>query len=143
MLKKLFNKSKPEEANPAPGTPPPTESRLDTTHAHVDMVGNVLLAKIKPETVSDRESRVLIDELAAALDGTPHRLVVDLSAVEILTSSGIGMLVQLHKATTGAGGKFAVCGLSDDLLDLLKLTRMDRLFTISTDEAAALAAAGK
>lgn len=137
MFKKLFDKSRPE------GNDSPRETRSDTTFLTIEKAGSILIARVKPETVSEREAKIITDELIPALDGTSHRLVVDLSRVEILTSPGIGALVQLHKVTASKAGAFAVFGLSNDLAGLMKLTRMDRLFAIAATEDQAIDAVKK
>ena len=63
--------------------------------------------------------------------------MIDFAMVQILTSAGIGTLVTLHKRMHESGGGIAIYNLSDEIEQLLKLTRMDRLFPISTDRAAA------
>ena len=70
-----------------------------------------------------------------------RRLVVDLSGVEFLDSSGLGALVSILKAM-GAQGSLAVCGAHGSVLNLFKLTRMDKVFALHADRAAALAQMG-
>ncbi len=58
-----------------------------------------------------------------------RRLVVDLTGVDFLDSSGLGALVSILKAL-GAQGEMAVCGAKGSVLSLFKLTRMDKVFPI-------------
>ncbi|MEJ7928849.1 STAS domain-containing protein [Ramlibacter sp. AN1015] len=67
-----------------------------------------------------------------------RRLIVDLSAVEFVDSSGLGALVSILKAL-GARGEMAVYGARGSVVALFKLTRMDRVFDILPDRQAALA----
>ncbi|NEX63928.1 STAS domain-containing protein [Noviherbaspirillum sp. 17J57-3] len=57
-------------------------------------------------------------------------LVLNLDAVQFMDSSGLGAVVSVLKAL-GSRGKLAVCNANGALLSLFKLTRMDKVFTIS------------
>lgn len=76
---------------------------------------------------------------AAAGDAAP-RVVVDLSAVQFLDSSGLGALVAVMKLI-GAARRLELAGLSANVDRVFRLTRMDRVFPLHADLAAALAGA--
>lgn len=78
----------------------------------------------------------VIDALAVGR----QRLVVDLSAIEMVDSSGLGALINAHKSV-GSGGRLVVCGASPKVLALFKLTRLDKVFTLSATLPEARAAA--
>lgn len=71
-----------------------------------------------------------------------RRLVLDLGGVEFIDSSGLGAIVGVLKNLAGSGS-LVVCNVKGPVLNLFRLTRMDRVFTIvdGTDEAVARAAA--
>jgi anti-sigma B factor antagonist len=63
------------------------------------------------------------------------RVVLDFTPVRQLASQAIGIIVSLHKKTAAVkGGKLVLCGLSPQLLQLLKITRIDRLLKIVKDQ---------
>lgn len=69
-------------------------------------------------------------------------VVVDLSRTEYVDSAGLGTLVLLNKEARAAGGCLVLAGLSDHVRDLLRLVRLDEVFTIAaTVEEAARASA--
>jgi len=57
------------------------------------------------------------------------RVVLDMSGVEFVDSSGLGSLVSILKAV-GSQGVLAVCGLRPTVHSLFKLTRMDKVFAL-------------
>jgi anti-sigma B factor antagonist len=64
-------------------------------------------------------------------------LIVDVADVPYIDSAGIGCLVGAHVSRENAGRKLVVVGASDRLLNSLKATKVDQLFTFaSTAEAA-------
>ncbi|USN99074.1 MAG: STAS domain-containing protein [Phycisphaeraceae bacterium] len=111
---------------------------FESHHLAADRGGGVLLVTVLCESVTDREAGIVFEETNQHLDNSCKGLIVDLSQVGVLTSAGIGTLVRLHKRLGERQGRFAVCSLSDDLSELFRLTRMDRLFTLAPDRDAAM-----
>lgn len=78
--------------------------------------------------------------VAAELAGTGSHLVLDLGAVQFMDSSGLGALVSLLKMVAPSG-RLLLCHVdSPRVLQLLQLTRMDRIMPQYPDLDAALAA---
>ena len=73
----------------------------------------------------------------AAGDGA-GRVVVDMSTVEFLDSSGLGALVAVMKLLGGAR-RLELAGLTANVDRVFRLTRMDRVFPLHRDLAAARA----
>jgi anti-anti-sigma factor len=69
--------------------------------------------------------------MKSLLEEGVRQLVIDLSDVKVIDSSGIGMLVAAHNSLSRQGGKLSVIHASEELLDLLKAFRLDRHFTIT------------
>lgn len=70
------------------------------------------------------------EQVVALAQAGEKRIVVDLSGVDFLDSSGLGALVSLLKAL-GPQGALAVSGAKGSVLSLFKLTRMDKVFAIA------------
>jgi anti-sigma B factor antagonist len=66
-----------------------------------------------------------------------RNLLLDLKNVKFIDSSGLGALVSCLKAL-GKDGDMQLCSISPAVQSLLKLTRLDRIFTIHEDLEAAL-----
>lgn len=65
-------------------------------------------------------------------------LIVDFSKIDFIDSSGLGTLVSLLKMMNGKG-EMILCALNPGIRNMFTLTRMDRIFRICPDRAAALA----
>ncbi len=111
-----------------------------TTHTAIERAGKGAIIRITREKVSDLESQAIEPEVLAAGPGAGWRLALDLSEVSLLTSAGLGMLVTVHKACRAGGGRLVVFGLADEIVSLLKITRLDSLFKAVPDRARALEA---
>ncbi len=63
-------------------------------------------------------------------DGMVH-LTVDLSDLDYVDSSGLGVLISIHKRCLQKGGKMVITGLRGMVEELFKLTRLDLVFNVS------------
>jgi anti-sigma B factor antagonist len=71
----------------------------------------------------------LRDAVAAAVaDGRP-RVVVDLSPVDFMDSSGLGALVGCLKTARQAGGDLRIAAPSEQVTMVLQLSNLDRILT--------------
>ncbi|MDH5327403.1 MAG: STAS domain-containing protein [Gammaproteobacteria bacterium] len=77
-------------------------------------------------------------DLLALLKNT-KRVLVDLSAVDYIDSSGVASLVEAYQVANQHQGAFALVGVSDAALQVLQLARLDKVFDIydTADQAAA------
>ena len=78
--------------------------------------------------------------LGAMIDQKPERLVVDLSAVSYIDSSGLAVLIEGMQNVEAYGGKFVLAGLQDKVRPIFEMARLDQVFIIFPHVDAALAA---
>jgi anti-sigma B factor antagonist len=69
--------------------------------------------------------------------GAKH-IVLDLSMVDFIDSSGLGAIISIRKVL-GEGGDLSLAAPKDAVVSLLKLTRMDKIFRLYKEPEAALA----
>jgi anti-sigma B factor antagonist len=72
-------------------------------------------------------------------DRTP-RVVMNLSNVRYIDSSGVASLVEGLKAARDVGSRFILFGLSTSAREVLQLSRLLRIFEVYDNEEQALAA---
>ena len=78
--------------------------------------------------------------LAAAIASKPSPMVVDLSRVSYIDSSGLAALIEAMQNVGQYGGKFALSGLQENVRPIFEISRLDQVFRIFPDTASALAA---
>ncbi len=66
------------------------------------------------------------------------RLIVDLSGVTYIDSSGLGMLVGVLKRLRESGGGLAIAGATARVRRLFEITGLEQIFSLYDDMAAAL-----
>ena len=79
--------------------------------------------------------RDMIRDLAAKGD---RKLLLNLSEVSYIDSSGIGELVSGFTTVTNHGGSLKLVGLSKRVKDLLQITKLYTVFEVFDDEADAI-----
>ncbi len=68
-----------------------------------------------------------------------RRLILDFEKVQYLSSQAIGVVLTLNKKLSALKhSKFVLCGVGPKLLELLKITRLDRILTIKPTQREAL-----
>ena len=77
------------------------------------------------------------DSMKDMTEEGPARVVLDLSAVDFLDSSGLGAVVAAMKQA-GPSKKLELAGLTPTVQKVFKLTRMDGVFVIHSSVEAAL-----
>lgn len=111
-----------------------------STHLAIETTDRAVVGIVRTEKVGGREAQILETELRKAAPARQWRLVIDLSDVTLLASMGLGLLVTLHKEASNNGGRVAICGLRPEIVQLLKVTHLERVLKIYADRDAALKA---
>ena len=79
--------------------------------------------------------------IATMIEKKPNRLVVDLSNVTYIDSSGLAVLIEGMQNVEAYGGKFVLAGLQDVVRPIFEIARLDQVFMIFPHVDAALSAA--
>jgi anti-sigma B factor antagonist len=94
-------------------------SRVDKDDETVLAIEGVLDALTVPEI------RPTIDAL---VEQKRMSVVVDLTSLRVIDSSGVGVIVSLYKRCKAFGGVVRVAGVQAQPLAIFKLLRLDRVF---------------
>ena len=97
-------------------------------------------------TVIDAAGRITLGEGASAFRDTirdiankgSKKILLNLSDVSYIDSSGIGELVSGFTSVTNNGGQLKLVGLSKRIKDLLQITKLYTVFDVYDDEAHAV-----
>jgi anti-sigma B factor antagonist len=85
------------------------------------------------------EGNVMLREVVRDLaDNGTRKVVLNLSEVNYIDSSGVGELVKTHTTIHNKGGQLKLSSLNKRVHDLLEMTRLSAVFDIHNDEASAV-----
>ena len=105
----------------------------------VDELGPHLLVRLSGDV--DLESAPALTETLRTLLETigAKPLVLDLTEVEFMDSSGLGVLVGVHQQAAVQGGALILAGPHPRVAKILRITKLDKVFTVvdTVDEAMA------
>ncbi len=110
----------------------------ETTHCTLEPVAGCLILRLKGPALSEQEAASVLSDLNADAPSQNWRVALDLTRVEFLASAGIGALISMHRACSGAGGDMVMFGVNDNLDGVFKVTKMNKFFTITKDQPKAL-----
>ncbi len=67
------------------------------------------------------------------------RILLDFSKVSYIDSSGLATMIETLQRVQNYGGKFAMFGLRESVRTVFEIARLDQIFPLFPDEAAAVA----
>ncbi len=103
-------------------------------------VEDVTVVRFQDSSILDTE---LIHDIAHELDQlieteNNKKLLLDFTEVKFFSSSALGILVVLSKKMAAIEGELVICALAAELVKVLKITNLDKLFKFADDEDQAL-----
>jgi anti-sigma B factor antagonist len=102
----------------------------------VESVDGVTVAAVPVEELDASNAGDFKRDVAPLLEATT-KLVLDLSRVRFVDSSGLGAFISCLRKLNAKGGDLKLCGMSRQVRAVFELVRMHRVFDIcSTSEDA-------
>jgi anti-sigma B factor antagonist len=100
-------------------------------------IGKFLVVKPIDRRIDFKNGVHFKDKMAELIEGGNMFILLDLSEVEFIDSSGLGAVVSSLKRMKGRGDLY-ICGLRETIMTMFNLTRMDRVFRIFASEHEAI-----
>jgi anti-sigma B factor antagonist len=101
---------------------------MDLSLATREVAGHTVV-EVRGEVDVYTASR-LRERLIEIISGGADRVVADLTRVDFLDSTGLGVLVGALRRLRLAGGELRVVCNSEKLLKIFRITALDRVFTL-------------
>ena len=111
-----------------------------TRRLDIEEVNDVTVVKFVDKKILDEGNIQIIGNQLFGLVDEDHRgkIVLDFSNVEYLSSAALGKLITMDKKVKAAKGKLRLCTIRADILEVFKITRLDKLFVIFPSQEKAL-----
>ncbi|MFD1468839.1 STAS domain-containing protein [Hymenobacter caeli] len=97
----------------------------------------ILFVRLAGDLVGPPDTAPLVQAVNEYLGAAVTSCAIDLSDVRYINSTGIGVLVSLLTKFRTRGGEMVLINPADHPRKLLALTKLNNIFTIAADEAAA------
>ena len=98
---------------------------------------NILFIRLSGDLIGSPDTQQLLQSVNEHLGATVLNCAVDLSEVRYINSTGIGVLVSLLTKFRSRGGEMILINPADHPKKMLTLTKLNNIFSVAADEAAA------
>ena len=113
----------------------PPELRYDAAAVELyydDVDGDVLV--IKADGGLNRETTdKFVSDIEKLVEVGLRKIIVDCAKLEYISSRGLGVLLRLHKRMQQHEGDVKIASVNSAILDILRMTRLDKRFEIYPD----------
>lgn len=72
-----------------------------------------------------------------------NNIVIDLSSTKYCDSSGLSAVLTANRLCKDTNGKFVLCGLQQNVMNLVEIAQLDKVLTITNDDQQAIEAIRK
>jgi anti-sigma B factor antagonist len=90
--------------------------------------GDVAILVISGKLMGGEETKEVHEKVKSLLADGLKKIVIDLSKVKWLNSSGLGILISCLTSITNGGGKLKIAGATEKVNSLLMITKLITVF---------------
>lgn len=101
--------------------------------------GRVMVLEMSGKILGGPDFDGFKDEIRQLIDAGFARVVLDLGDVPWVNSSGLGMLITAHHSLAANAGTLKLCNVSDRVVGILAVSRLERVFEVHPDRERAVA----
>jgi anti-sigma B factor antagonist len=94
--------------------------RVEDDTAHIALTGSIHV----------RDAGKLRATLISHIDQGQKFIIIDVTRVDLIDSSGLGVLIQGQHRAAALGGKISLTGVNGIVKEVLELSRLDKVFDI-------------
>lgn len=109
---------------------------------HLTVKDKIVVAEFsRGELKDEREILRLLKKLGEEVEKRNNvNLLLNMKQLTYVSSAGIGALVKLLKQTNRKNGKFKLCSLTPDVLEVIEVMNLNKIFALYDTEEDALKA---
>lgn len=111
-----------------------------SSHLKIKRNSDVCIAEFADRKILEELSiQEIGEELDRVVESEPSiRLLLDFRNVDHLSSAALGMLLSLNRKIKEKNGMLKLSGIDRKIMEVFKITRLDRVFSISETSGEAL-----
>jgi anti-sigma B factor antagonist len=108
---------------------------MEQSKVSVENIGGAVVVTVLGERLlEDADIRTVHGSITNILERTPRaRLVIDFRNIRFLSSAVLGLLIRASKRVYEKGGAMRLCGINPKVLEIFRITRLDKIFDIHPD----------
>ena len=115
-------------------------SQAPRRHLRLENISGVTVVSfVDTKIVTEENIQEVGDQLYSLVEDDGFKqLLLNFGNVQYLSSAALGKLINLKRKAGAVKGKLKLCCIHPDLLEVFRITRLDQVFEIYSDEQAAL-----
>ena len=98
----------------------------------------VIIVALSGKIMGGPEAGQINEQINNSIDQGKKKIIIDLAEVEWMNSSGLGILIGAITTLKNNDGKLSLVNVSDRVENLLRITKLQSVFTIHPDVETAL-----
>jgi len=91
---------------------------------------NISIISLPEEVLGGTQVIEFSNLVDSAIENTPTKVIIDLSDVKVLNSSGLGMIVGAHTSCSKKDFPLVIAAPNPKILELFKITNLTQILTI-------------
>lgn len=100
--------------------------------------GDVSIVTVKERRIFLQITETFREELVSVIEQGANKLIVDLTHVSVMNSSGLGVLILARDKLKKRNGKIILCGMQHIMAEIFARMHLDSFFEVATDREGAL-----
>lgn len=116
------------------------ESEMTYNH---NLEGNIAVFELEGSLLNETDRLTLKNEFTTYLDKDVKHYLIDLSNLKHINSTGLGVFITLYTKVRGKGGEMIIANPSDNIVNLLTITKLTSVFSIVNSKEEGLAKLGE
>lgn len=85
-------------------------------------------------------SSAFANQVGELISGPNPKILIDFTNIDFVTSAGLRAVLLLMKKATASGGAFALCGVNEQVREVLDISGFAEIFSIHPGRAEGIAA---
>src|SRR5438552_8484168 len=100
--------------------------------------GNYAILEMNGNLIDKNQATPLLEEIQDYINKGTNSFVISMENFRYLNSNGLNVLVNILTKSRKSGGDTTICCISDKIKELLIITKLNTVFTITDDLPSAI-----
>jgi anti-sigma B factor antagonist len=110
----------------------------EMTYTH-ELKDGIAFFHLEGSLLAEVDRTNIKNDFTSYLDQDINKFLIDLSNLRHINSTGLGIFITLYTKVRGKGGEMVICNPSQNISNLLTITKLNSVFSIVDSEREGLA----
>ncbi|MEO6903099.1 MAG: STAS domain-containing protein [Bacteroidia bacterium] len=93
-------------------------------------INNINVFALKGELIDRLQGEMLLKEVDEAIKLNENKILLDLSELKYINSSGLSIFLNILTRSRKAGGDVAICSVNKKITELMVITKLNSVFNV-------------